>query len=125
MIALPLIVSEYEIIEMWGVLIDNALEALLETDYEKKKIIIGYKREDGWDIFYVSNISIFYSREEIDKFFQRNYSSKGFGRGIGLDKIRKKLKQLDGGIKVENKMENGDQYLEFSIMLPQNNSCHI
>lgn len=52
------------------------------------------------------------------QFFQRNYSSKGLGRGIGLDKIRRKLKQLNGGIKVENMSENQEMYLEFSIMLP-------
>lgn len=117
-ITLPLIVSEYEIIEMMGILIDNAIEALLVSEFEKKKIIIGYKREDQWDIFYVSNTSRTYSKEEIEKFFQRNYSSKGSGRGIGLDKIRRKLKVLDGGIKVVNKLDNGEQYLEFSIMLP-------
>lgn len=117
-ITFPLIVSEYEIIEMMGILIDNALEALLESDFDRKKIIIGYKREDQWDVFCVSNTSIYYSEEKIEKFFQRNYSSKGDGRGIGLDKIRRKLKQLDGGIKVVNKLDDGEQYLEFSIMLP-------
>lgn len=117
-IAFPLIVSEYEIIEMWGILVDNAIEALLESNFERKKIVIGYIGQDQWDIFYVSNTSRHYSKEEIEKFFQRNYSSKGSGRGIGLDKIRRKLKQLDGGIKVINKMEENEQYLEFSVMLP-------
>lgn len=117
-IALPQNVSEYELIEMLGILLDNAIEALLESDFERKKIILGYKREEQWDIFYVSNTSLAYSTEEREKFFQRNYSSKGVGRGIGLDKIRKKLKQLDGGIKVENVLENQERYLEFSIMLP-------
>ncbi len=125
-IVLPLIVSEYEIIEMMGILIDNAIEALLVSGLEKKKIIVGYKREEQWDIFYVSNTSRFYSKEEIEKFFQKNYSSKGVGRGIGLDKIRRKLKRLDGGIKVTNMLDNGERYLEFSIMLPiKNGSCHI
>lgn len=121
----PLIVSEYEIIEMMGILIDNAIEVLMVSDFEKKKIIIGHKREEQWDIFYVCNTSVFYSKNEIEKFFLRNYSSKGLGRGIGLDKIRRKLKQLDGGIMVENKLEESEQYLEFSLMLPRNNSCHI
>lgn len=117
-IKFPLAVTEYEIIEMLGILMDNAIEALVESDYERKKIILGYTREEPWDIFYVSNISRSYSKEEIDKFFQRNYSSKGDGRGIGLDKIRRKLKQLDGGIRVVNKSDDGEEYLEFSIMLP-------
>lgn len=117
-IALPMIVSEYEIIEMWGILIDNAIEALLSSDFERKKIIIGYKKEEQWDIFYVSNVSAFYAKEEIEKFFERNYSSKGSGRGIGLDKIRRKLKQLDGGIMAVNKTEAGESYLEFRLMLP-------
>lgn len=117
-ITFPLIVSEYEIIEMWGILIDNAIEALLASDFENKKIIIGYKREMQWDIFYVSNRSIPYSKEEIAQFFERNYSSKGPERGIGLNKVRAKMKQLDGGIKVINQLEDDEQYLEFSLMLP-------
>lgn len=117
-IKFPLAATEYEIIEMLGILIDNAIEALVESDYEQKKIIIGYKREDQWDIFYVSNISKIYTKEEIEKFYQRNYSSKGIGRGIGLDKVRRKMKQLDGGIKADNKLDGEEQYLEFSIMLP-------
>lgn len=114
----PLIISEYELVEMWGILVDNAIEALMDSDFENRKIIIGYRREERWDVFYVSNISISYAKEEIAKFFERNYSSKGVGRGIGLDKIRKKLKELDGGIRVDNKSEDGEQYLEFCIMLP-------
>lgn len=117
-IKFPLVATEYEIIEMLGILVDNAIEALLASDFEQKKIIIGYKQEDKWDIFYVSNTSEYYSKEEIEKFFQRNYSSKGTGRGIGLDKVRRKLQQLDGGIKADNKQYDGVQYLEFSIMLP-------
>lgn len=117
-IRFPLAATEYEIIELLGILVDNAIEALLTSDLGKRKIVIGYKREDQWDIFYVSNTSRSYSEEEIQRFFQRNYSSKGKGRGIGLDKVRRKLKQLDGGIKVEGKAYDEEQYLEFSMMLP-------
>lgn len=117
-ISFPLVVSEYELIELWGILVDNAIEALLVSDLENKKIVVGYKREMQWDIFYVSNTSVTYSKEEIARFFERNYSSKGFGRGIGLSKVRTKMKQLDGGIKAVNLIEDGVQFLEFSIMLP-------
>lgn len=114
----PLLVSEYELIEMLGILLDNAIEALIISDLEQKKIIVGYSREEQWDVFRIANTSQPYSEEEMIQFFQRNYSSKGLGRGIGLDKIRRKLKQLNGGIKVENMSENQEMYLEFSIMLP-------
>lgn len=117
-IKFPLAATEYEIIEMLGILVDNAIEALIDSDYEQKKIIMGYRREDKWDIFFVSNISKTYSKEEIEKFYQRNYSSKGNDRGIGLDKVRRKMKQLDGGIRADNKLDGEEQYLEFSIMLP-------
>ncbi len=117
-IRFPLAATEYEIIELLGILVDNAIETLITSNLESRKILIGYKREEQWDIFYVSNTSRFYSEEEIQTFFQRNYSSKGKGRGIGLDKVRRKLKQLDGGIKAECKAYDGEQHLEFSLMLP-------
>ncbi|MCD7726603.1 MAG: GHKL domain-containing protein [Clostridiales bacterium] len=117
-IAFPLAASEYEMIEMLGILVDNAVEALAASDLPDRKILIGYEREEQWDIFSVSNTSRAYTKEEIERFFQRNYSSKGKGRGIGLDKIRRKLRERDGGIKAENVTEQGQQYLRFSVMLP-------
>ena len=41
-IIFPLLVSEYELIEMLGILLDNAIEALIVSDLEQKKIIVGY-----------------------------------------------------------------------------------
>lgn len=118
-ISFPLAATEYEIIEMLGILVDNAIEELAEADHESKKIVIGYTWDEQWDIFYVSNTSRNYSTAEIARFFERNYSSKGNGRGIGLDKMRRKLQQLDGGIKAEMEPYGEAQYLKFSIMLPK------
>lgn len=118
-ISFPLAATEYELIEMLGILVDNAIEELEEADHASKKIVIGYTWDEQWDIFYVSNTSRNYSTAEIARFFERNYSSKGNGRGIGLDKMRRKLQQLDGGIKAEIKLYDGEQYLEFSTMLPR------
>ncbi|MBO5473942.1 MAG: GHKL domain-containing protein [Lachnospiraceae bacterium] len=118
-ISFPLAATEYEIIEMLGILVDNAIEELAEADHESKKIVIGYTWDEQWDIFYVANTSRNYSTAEIARFFERNYSSKGNGRGIGLDKMRRKLQQLDGGIKAEMEPYGEAQYLKFSIMLPK------
>lgn len=111
-------IPEYEIIDILGVLIDNAIEAEEENNCEIRKIEIEYGCDNQWEFFVVANSSREYSKQEISQFFIRDYSSKGNNRGIGLDKVRRKLKRMDGGINVINTKENGENYLRFTIMLP-------
>ncbi len=112
-------VPEYEIIEMLGILIDNAMEALSIRTVHGKKIYVEIKDTNEDLQIFVANISQYYGPDEISKFFQKDYSSKGKGRGIGLHKLKKVVQEKDGDIMVTNEKKDGNDYLRFGIILPK------
>lgn len=112
-------VPEYELIEMLGILIDNAIEALSIRTVHGKKIYVEIKDTNENLQILVANISQYYGPDEICKFFQKDYSSKGKGHGIGLHKLKKVVKEKDGDIMVTNEKIDENNYLQFSIILPK------
>ena len=112
-------VPEYELIEMLGILIDNAIEALSIRTVHGKKIYVEIKDTNENLQILVANISQYYGPDEICQFFQKDYSSKGKGHGIGLHKLKKVVKEKDGDIMVTNEKIDENNYLQFSIILPK------
>lgn len=112
-------VPEYEIIEMLGILIDNAMEALSIKTVHGKKIYVEIKDTNEDLQIFVANISQYYGPDEISKFFQKDYSSKGKGHGIGLYKLKKTVQEKGGDIMVTNEKIDENNYLQFSIILPK------
>lgn len=112
-------IPEYEMVEILGVLLDNAIEALADTEEKAKKIymeIIDRKNE-----LYISvgNTSRIYRQEEISKFGQKDFTSKGKGHGIGLSKLKKLVHGMDGEIIIVNNKREGANFLEFRIEIPK------
>jgi len=92
----------HEIIEILGILIDNACECV-KMDHSLEQGIGLEFREDTEKIeFLVFNPSNYISFSEIDKMFLSGYSSKGNGRGIGLARVRELVNQYKAEIKVFN-----------------------
>ena len=69
------------LIRIIGILLDNAIEAVQEI--EEGKILVGILRKGQDTLLFVQN-SCEAEEMEINKIYQRAYSSKGKGRGIGL-----------------------------------------
>lgn len=91
--------KEYELVEIYGVLIDNALEATIEIKEKDFQIFIGY--EDGMNIIKIKNKTKELTSKEINKMFEYKYSTKNNkDRGIGLYKLQKLLKKNNGTITV-------------------------
>lgn len=111
-------VPEYELIEMLGIMIDNAIDALKGMEIDKKILV---KIEDRKDelLILVANISRYYKPDEICRFFQKDFTSKGKGHGIGLSKLKKMIKERKGDIAVTNEMIDGSNFLQFCIVLPK------
>ncbi len=109
-------IPEYEMIEMLGVLLDNAIDALRDAIGLEKKIFVAI--EDYENIFrvLVANCSRYYDPEEICRFFQKDYSSKGKGRGIGLTKLKRIVEEKDGDIMATNEIIDGNNYLQFNLI---------
>lgn len=103
----------YDLVDVVGILLDNAIEAVLGMEVTKK-IVFRLSDVDGINLL-VKNPVINISNGEIQKFFQRGYSTKEGERGIGLNK----LMELQGKYKfdVYTHIETYDSidWIEFNI----------
>lgn len=85
----------FDIVEMYGILMDNAIEATEEGG----KIKISMDRYEAKNRFEVTNPHAFISSKDIRQFFAKNYSTKSTDkRGIGLYKLKAKLLKKDDQI---------------------------
>lgn len=109
---------EYELVEMMGILLDNAIEALEKSEVEKKQIYISIK-ENGTKIDCIVGNTHIGVTEKIDKIFERGYSSKGENRGIGLAKLKSMVHERKGNLIVSNEVYHENNYLLFEISLPK------
>lgn len=110
-------VPEYEIIEMLGILFDNAMEAL-EMQKVEKIIYVNIIYINGKLDISVANRSEEYSNRKIEEFFRWNFSTKGIGHGIGLTKLKKMVHENEGEIVVSNEEYDSTNFLQFEICLP-------
>lgn len=112
-------IPEYELVEMAGILLDNAIEALNNICEEEfiRNIYFSIKDiEDGIRLI-VANTSLYYEEDMTARFFESGYSSKGQNRGIGLSKLKRLVQERKGSIMVYNELHNGMNYLTFEIEL--------
>lgn len=91
--------SDMELIELIGILIDNALEATLREGHENFDVVID--RVNGKTMIETRNASDYVTSKEINKMFEYNSSIKDLtGRGIGLYKLKKIINRGKGTITV-------------------------
>lgn len=94
---LPTVYSSYELVEMYGILIDNAIEAVQSMDVKNVELLI-YKEND-YNVFEVRNTYNYVSVAEINNYFTNGYTTKNNGtRGIGLYKLKKMVEAKKGTI---------------------------
>ncbi len=79
----------WDLVRCLGILADNAEEAALETERPWVEIIV--LAQGGGAYFRIANS--WNGKGEPDKFWEEGYSSKGPGRGTGLDSYRNILKK--------------------------------
>lgn len=124
-----MVIPEYELIEIMGILFDNAIEAFskisedigakrLDSGEAVKKIFFSLK-EVGQNIeLIVANTSQCLNEDITEHFFEAGYSSKGKGRGIGLSKLKRMVHERKGEIVVSNEPYEGINYLAFTVKIP-------
>lgn len=88
-------VAEYKLVEMMGIIVDNAIEAVLLND-EFQAININLSEYDQILHFEVINSWNGAGGSNISNFFKYGYSSKGKDRGIGLEKLKNMLLEEGG-----------------------------
>lgn len=105
----------YEWIEIAGILLDNAIEAVEGGQQDRKKIFMELHQDSNSTVLKVANTSRYVESEESEKFFGLGYSSKGNDRGIGLAKVKEIVKKQDGEILVKNVEKENSNWLEFCV----------
>ena len=103
----------YEIIELIGILFDNAIEALV--DKEKKIIRFSILENAEGISIEVANISSFFSNTEIEKFCSYGYSTKGDSRGIGLSRAKEIVRKSNAILLIHNQNYDEENYLCFKV----------
>lgn len=107
-------ISLYDLVEIIGIMIDNAIEAVHEKDF-CKKIIFELKDYEGLFLC-VRNPVANISNNDIEKFFKSGYTTKNSGSGIGLCKIREYQKKYKYDIYTHILDENNVEWIEFKIV---------
>lgn len=109
-------IPEYILVEIIGILWDNAVESGKELNNKKISLMI----DDTNDKFElkVANPILNISYEEIHSFFELENTTKGKFRGIGLSKIKDYSKKYKFALIIEkNKLEN-EYWLCIKICFP-------
>lgn len=92
----------HELIEILGILIDNACECVKMENSLEQHIKLEFQEDVDKLVFSVSNPTKYISFAEIDKMFISGYSNKGENRGIGLAKVRELVNKYAAEIEVFN-----------------------
>lgn len=93
-------ITDYQLVEVLGNLIDNSIEALEKSNFEKRATVKTYF-EDDMNIIEVSNAGRTISLENINKVFQKGFSTKGRNnRGYGLYNVKKIVERNGGKIQL-------------------------
>jgi len=90
--------TDYELVEMFGILIDNGIEAAIETKEKLVSVEIDFRNQRNRCVV-VNSVSNF-TTSKISKMFDFYQSEKGEGRGIGLFKLKQLLDREKGTINV-------------------------
>lgn len=108
-------VPEYKLVEMMGILFDNAVEAV-EKLKENRSIQVSLDKEEELLVFSVVNT---YEGELLPmEIFEAGYSSKGRGRGLGLTKLCRLTEEAGGGICMEHGWKEADRTVKLEIRIP-------
>ena len=108
-------IEVFELIEILGILYDNAIDALKQE--KTKKIYVGLKKEEEQLVISVENISPYISSKEMGAFFQQGFSTKGKERGLGLAKLQKIVEKNKGKIITQNVEREEENWISFTIYI--------
>lgn len=108
-------IPEYKLVEMMGILLDNAVEAAEKLERNRNmKVNLG--QEDEMLVFSVVNT---HDGEALSaEVFETGHSSKGKGRGLGLAKLKKLTEEAGGVIYMENGWEDAYRIVKLEIRIP-------
>lgn len=100
-------------VEMIGILLDNALEATKKGN----RVILKIYNEDVIKVVEILNEHEYISANTINNMFRLGYTTKKeSGHGYGLDNLNQIVRRNDGKYVVSNKMVNGSNFFSVKLM---------
>lgn len=111
----------HTLIEMLGILLDNAAEAARDVEDKRIKFLVEDSGKSYW--FTVSNVYQYVSYAEIEKWFQMGVSKKGIERGIGLYHLRKLCDEWKCGITCQNVCWDEKNWIMFRLEIDKEGHC--
>lgn len=106
----------YNLIEIIGILIDNAVEALKTAD-DDQKVTIEIRENTEICYFIIRNKCKYVPYSQIIKWFELDYSSKGEGRGIGLFYVKSLCEKWNCDILCENVEIEKNNWIQFTVSI--------
>lgn len=107
----------HELIEVLGILIDNACESVSSEQKDDMRIKLECVEDEHTIMLCVSNPSRYISYSEIEKMFVKGFSTKGENRGIGLTRVLELSKKYDSELKVSNVVYDEHNWIEFAMKI--------
>jgi len=104
-------IKEFELVEILGILIDNALE----TNVENNKVVLEILQLEDINQIKVMNKYPYLPKERMEEFFKPGKTTKDKARGYGLHRLRAICKKYEAQIIVDNVMIDQDNYVVFKV----------
>lgn len=104
----------YDLVDIIGILLDNAIEAVTSAEVSKK-IVFELSDVEGINLL-VKNPVVNILNSEIQKFFERGYSTKEGERGIGLNKLMELQQKYKYDVYTHIENDNSTEWIVFNII---------
>lgn len=116
-----MIVPNFYLVEVLGILIDNAAEAYDDSAL-KKKIIFSITEMEDKHSFIIQNRCAYVPYSEIERWFQMGVSEKGTERGLGLYHVKQLCEEWEMEIRCENIEIEMENWIQFMLIVKRANS---
>lgn len=106
--------KSYELIQVVGNLIDNALEEEIASTNKDKKIVVTVDAlYDAMAVFSVNNLNSFIDSSQKLNLFQEGFSGKDYHNGLGLPTVVNILNKYHGYIEIDSDKITGTTFFVF------------
>lgn len=107
----------HHIIQILGNLLDNAIDATKEETIKNVNLLITYEMEGSILIIEVIDSGCGIQHTDVERLFQKGFSTKGIGRGYGLHAIYRIVNEHGGLIDITNNDDIGATiYIELPLI---------
>lgn len=109
-------ITIHDLVIICGNLIDNSIDALIETSKDEKRILFSIKEMEDFLTIQVTDNGVGMSETIQEKIFRRGFSTKkSEGRGIGLFLVSAIIDRIDGQIDISSILGEGTV---FTLKIP-------